>query len=216
MPTKDCTLHVESRQKLGTTGANALRRAGKIPAVVYGHGTAPDHVAIEARAFEELLHHGGRTAIVTLDGGAKKNETVVVRNVQLHPVTHRVVHTDFQRVSADETIHAQLSIATVGVPNGVRNFGGVMDVIVHSLDVEGPASRIPDHLEVDVERLGIHEHLTAGDVALPNGFKMLTPAETIVVSVAPSRTERELEEGAVAAEIQEPEVIGATPAPGEA
>ena len=71
-----------------------------------------------------------------------------------------------------------------------------MDVVTHELEIEGPANRIPEHLEIDVTELGIHEHVTAGDVKLPEGFKMLTPAETMVVAIEPSRTERELEEAA--------------------
>ena len=96
-----------------------------------------------------------------------------------------------------------------------------MDVVAHELEVEGPASRIPEHLEVDVTELGVHEHITAADIPLPPGFKLLTPPETIVVAIEPSRTARELEEAerrgpAAAEEVTEPEVIGAEPAPPEA
>ena len=212
MATKEFKLSIQSRDLIGTTGAQSLRASGKIPAVVYGHGVAPEHVAIDAHAFEELLHHGGRNAIITLTDGAKKGETALVRDVQIHPVTRRVIHADLQRVSADEAIATELPVVTVGVPLGVREHGGVMDVITHELEIEGPASKIPEHLEVDVENLGIHEHVTAGDVKLPAGFKMITPAETIVVAIEASRTERELEEAAAGpTEAVEPEIIGAKP-----
>jgi large subunit ribosomal protein L25 len=211
--TKELNLTIESRAKLGTTGANALRHAGKIPAVLYGHGAAPEHLAIDAHAFEDLLHHGGRNAIVTLTGGARNGETALVRVVQYHPVSHEVIHADLQRVSAKENIGAKLAVVTVGVARGLRELGGVMDVVTHELEVEGPADSIPENIEVDVSELGLHEHIVAADVKLPSGFKMLTPAETIVVSIEPSRTERELEEAAASpAEAPEPEVIGETPA----
>jgi large subunit ribosomal protein L25 len=217
VPAKELTLSVEPRAKLGTTGAKALRHAGKIPAVVYGHGDQPDHIALDAHAFEELLHHGGRNAIITLTEGRRKRQTALVRDLQLDPVSRRIVHADLQRVSADETISAWLPVVTVGTAEGVKSFGAVMDVIEHELEVEGPADRIPEHLEIDVTRLGVHEHATAGDVPLPDGFKLLTPPETIVVSIEPSRTARELEEAAPAAEeVAEPEVIGAEPATPEA
>ncbi len=218
MPKKELQLSVERRERLGTTGAHALRAQGKIPAVVYGHGNVPEHVALDAHAFEELMHHGGRNAIITLTDGGRKRQTALVRQIQLHPVSRRIVHADLQRVSADESIDTRLPIATVGVAEGVRSFGAVMDVIVHELEVEGPANRIPEHLEVDVTALGVHEHLTAADVPLPAGFKLLTPPETVVVSIEPSRTARELEEAApgVPEEAAEPEVIGAEPAPAEA
>jgi len=218
MAQKDLQLSIERRDRLGTTGAHALRANGKIPAVVYGHGTVPEHVAVDARAFEELMHHGGRNAIITLTDGARKRQTALVRQVQVHPVSRRVIHADLQRVSADETIDTRLPIVTVGVADGVRNSGAVMDTVVHELDVEGPASRIPEHLEVDVTALGVHEHVTAADVPLPPGFKLRTPPETVIVAIEPSRTARELEEAVpgAAEEVAEPEVIGAEPTASEA
>jgi large subunit ribosomal protein L25 len=208
---KEFKLAVEQRAKLGTTGAKALRAVGKVPAVLYGHGVVPEHIAVDAHAFEELMHRAGRNAIITLTDGGRKRQTALVREIQLHPVSRRVVHADLQRVSADETIDARLAIVTVGVAEGVRNAGAVMDVITHELELEGPASRIPEHLEIDVTPLGIHDHITAGDIALPAGFRLLTAPETIVVSIEPSRTARELEEAAAAPleEVVEPEVIGA-------
>lgn len=217
MASKELKLSIEARTKVGTTGSNALRHAGKIPAVIYGHGAAPEHVAIDAHAFEELLHRGGRNAIVTLTGGQKRDETALVRIVQYHPLSHHVLHADLQRVSLNETIGAKLAVVTVGVARGIREMGGVMDVVTHELEVEGPANRIPEHIEIDVTELGLHEHVVASDVKLPEGFKMLTPPETTVVAIEPSRTERELEEAAAGPEeTPEPEVIGETPQEGAA
>jgi large subunit ribosomal protein L25 len=216
VPAKELRLAVEPRRKLGTTGAAALRRDGKIPAVVYGHGAAPEHVAIDARAFADILHHSGRNAIITLADGGKKAETALVRDVQIDPVSRHVIHADLLRVSADETVSAELHVVTVGVAQGVREFGGVMDVVTHELEIEGPASRIPEHLEVDVTELGIHDHVNAGDITLPEGFTLLTAPETIVVSIEPSRTERELEEAAAGpAEAIEPEIVGEEAAPAQ-
>jgi large subunit ribosomal protein L25 len=206
---KEFKLAVEQRVKLGTTGAQALRASGKVPAVLYGHGVSAEHIAVDAHAFEELIHHAGRNAIITLTDGARKRQTALVREIQRHPVSRRIVHTDLQRVSADETIDARLAIVTVGVADGVRNAGAVMDVITHELEVAGPANQIPEHLEIDVTLLGIHEHVTAGEVPLPAGFKLLTPPDTVVVTIEPSRTAHELEEAATPTEAVEPEVIGA-------
>ncbi len=218
MATNDLNLTIERREKLGTTGAHALRARGKIPAVVYGHGAVAEHIAVDAHAFQELLHHGGRNAIVTLTDGGRTRQTALVRQIQLHPVSRRIVHADLQRVSADETVDTRLPIVTVGVADGVRNSGAVMDVLLHELEVEGPANRIPEHLEIDVTALGVHEHATAADVPLPSGFKLLTPPETVIVAIEPSRTARELEEAVPGApEAAEPEVIGAdSAAPSEA
>ena len=212
MATKEFNLAVEQRAKLGTTGAQALRAVGKVPAVLYGHGAVPEHLALDAHAFDDLIHRAGRNAIITLTDGTSKRQTVLVRQIQRHPVSRRVVHADLQRVSADETIDARLAIVTVGVAEGVRNAGAVMDVLTHELEVSGPASRIPEHLEIDVTALGIHQHVTAGEIPLPAGFRLVTAPETLVVAIEPSRTARELEEAASPGETTaEPQVIGAEP-----
>ncbi|MBV8245479.1 MAG: 50S ribosomal protein L25 [Candidatus Eremiobacteraeota bacterium] len=214
MPKRDLTLAIEPRPKTGTSTANHLRQSGKIPATLYGHGSDPQSIAIDARAFEDAMHHGGRSSLITLTLGGKAADTALLRDVQRDPVSRKVIHADLQRVSATETVHTELPIVTVGVARGVKEFGGVLDFVTHEVEIEGPANRIPDRLEIDVSSLGIHEHINASQVPLPEGFRMLTPPDTTIVSVEPSRTERELEEAAAGpAEQAEPEVIGATPTP---
>lgn len=210
MATKDLTLAFEPREGSGTTKSNALRAAGKFPAVLYGHGSAPQSIAIEAKAFEDTVHHGGLSSLITLTAGGKKADTALIREVQRDPLTRRVLHADLQRVSANETVRTKLFVVTVGTAAGVKDAGGVLDVVTHELEIEGPANRIPDNIEVDVSGLGLHEHIVAGDVKLPDGFKMITPADTNVVGVEASKTERQLEEPA-ATEQAEPEVIGEKP-----
>ncbi|HTX57950.1 MAG TPA: 50S ribosomal protein L25 [Candidatus Acidoferrales bacterium] len=214
---KELNLPIERRTKVGTTGAQALRRAGKIPAVLYGHGTAPLHLAFEAKIFDELLHHGGRTGVLTLTLEGKKADMALVREVARNPVSRKIEHVDLQRVSEHESVHATIPLVAVGTARGVRDFGGVMDVIMHEIEVEGPVDELPSRLEIDVTELGIHQHATAADVKLPPGFKLLEDPSTIVVSVESSKTAQHLEEAAVGtiAEQATPEVIGATPQPQE-
>jgi len=205
-------LDIEARPEMGSTSARRLRAAGKIPGVLYGHGDAPEHVAFDARAFDDVIHHGGRNGIITLVIG-KKTETAMVRDIQRHQVSHKVVHADLQRVSANENVHTSIPVVTVGVARGVKEFGGVMDVVAHELEIEGPANKLPESLEVDVTELGIHQHISAGEVKLPAGFKLLTPADQLVVTVDASKTAQALEEadaGATAAQV-EPEIIGEAP-----
>ena len=213
MATKDLQLAAERRTRTGTTNAQALRSAGKVPAVLYGHGQETEHIAIDARAFDDLLHKGGRSGIITLTLDGKKGDTALVREIARHQVTLKVLHVDLQRVSATEAVHSRVPVVTIGTALGVKDFAGVMDVVLHDVEIEGPANQIPDHIEVDVTELGLHEHATAGDVKLPKGFKMLTPADTILVSIETSKTARHLEE-AEAAPVPEqiqPEVIGGAP-----
>jgi large subunit ribosomal protein L25 len=215
---QNLSLTIEKRDGGGTTKAQALRRAGKVPGILYGHGSS-ERIAIDGRALDDLLHHGGRTHLIELKLGGKKLDTALVREVQIDPVSRKTIHIDLQRVTATEKVHTKLPLVTIGTADGVRNFGGVMDVLVHELEVEGPANKLPDHLEVDVAALGIHEHLTAGDVKLPDPIKLLTAPDTIVVTVESSKTARALEEAeaAVAAPVEEmqPELVGKPEGEGE-
>jgi large subunit ribosomal protein L25 len=212
VPNKQLSLTAETREKSGTTAAHKLRTTGRLPGVVYGHGTAPEHVSFDARAFEEVLQHGGRTSLITLQVG-NKSETALVRALQRDPLSRKVIHADLQRVSAHESVHAKLPIVTVGVARGVRESGGVMDVISHEIEIEGPADKLPERLEIDVTELGIHENAVASDVVLPAGFKLVTPPDTTVVVIEASKTAQAVEDAAtgVTLETTEPEVIGGKP-----
>lgn len=213
MANKQLNLPIERRSTTGTTSAAALRRAGRIPGVVYGHGTDPLHVSFEAKAFDDLLHHGGRTGVIALTLEGKKSDTALVRDIARNPVTRRVVHVDLQRVSEHEAVRTKIPVITVGTPRGVRDFGGVMDVLVHEIEVEGPVDELPDHVEVDVSDLGIHQHVSAVDIKLPAGFKLLEAPDMLVVSVEASKTAQHLEEAAAGTPVEQvaPEVIGAKP-----
>jgi large subunit ribosomal protein L25 len=210
--TKSLTLPIEKREKMGSGGAHALRKAGKIPGVLYGHGAEPLHVAFEAKTFHELLLKGGSTGVLTLTMNGKNADTALVRDVQRNPVSRKIEHVDLQRVSAHEAVHAKLPVVTVGTPRGVRDFGGVMDVLVREVEVSGPVDELPEHLEIDVRELGIHQHVTAADITLPKGFRLLVAPEITIVSVEASKTAQHLEEAATASTEQTtPEVVGAKP-----
>jgi large subunit ribosomal protein L25 len=192
------SLTIERRDGAGSTKARSLRSRGIVPGVLYGHGSS-ESIAIEGRALADLLHHGGRSGLIELKLGGKKFDTALVRDVQIDPVSRKPIHVDLQRVSATETVHTKLPLVTTGTAEGVRSMGGVMDVLVYELEVEGPANKLPDHVEIDVTALGIHQHLIAGDVTLPAGLKLLTPADTVIVAVESSKTARALEEAELAA-----------------
>jgi large subunit ribosomal protein L25 len=180
-------LTLEPRTRVGTTSAHALRRAGKIPGVVYGHGRATP-ISVDAKQLAELIHSGQKSRIVDATIG-DASDSVLLRRVEADPITRRPLSVDFQRVTRDEAISSSVTVVTAGTPRGVRDEGGVMDVITHALEIKGPAQSIPESLSIDVSELGVHEHITAGEVALPKGFTLITPPETVVVSVEVTRAE---------------------------
>jgi large subunit ribosomal protein L25 len=197
------TLTIDVRSHAGTTSARAVRRAGRIPGVLYGHG-APTAIAIEAKAFEELLTRGNKSHILdaTIDG---KHDSVLLRDVQRHPVTHRPIHADFQRVSKGEAITATVAIILAGASAAVKD-GAIVDIVTRTIDIKGAADKIPDSIEVDISALGVHSHVSAGDLTLPAGFTLVTPADQVIVSVEAPRT------GPTAGETLEPAAAAEAPA----
>ena len=179
-------LELASRTDIGTTGAQRVRLTGKVPGVVYGHGSSTA-ISVDARQLSDLLLSGAKSRIIdaTIDG---KKDSVLLRRVEAHPLSRKPISVDFQRVSQNEAVTASVHIVTAGVPIGVRDGGGVMDVVTHALDIKGPASSIPSELTIDVTDLGVHQHVTAGDVKLPPGFTLLTAPETTVIAVEVTRS----------------------------
>ncbi len=204
MATTTNALAIKSRDKTGSTSVAALRKTGFVPGVLFGHGSTPLAIALDARAFDDLLKAGGKNHLLelTIDGGSR--DTALVRDVQRDPITRRVIHADLQRVGATENITATLPLVTVGVPDGVKNSGGVMDVVVHTIAVTGPANGLPEQLEVDVTALKVGDHLYASELKLPRNIELDVDPHTILVSIEASKTEAEAEASApepVAAEV---------------
>jgi large subunit ribosomal protein L25 len=191
------SLTIDVRTHSGTTSARAVRRAGSIPAILYGHGESTP-ISIGARALEELLTRGGKSRILDAVIGGK-HDSVLLRDVQRDPVSHRPIHVDFQRVTQTEEITASVAIALVGGSPAVRD-GAILDIVSRSVDVKGAAGRIPESITVDISELTIHSHVSAGELTLPEGFTLITPADQVIVSVEAPRTGAAVEEAAVIAE----------------
>jgi large subunit ribosomal protein L25 len=181
-------LTLQRRDAVGTTSAQAVRRSGQVPGVVYGHGTSTP-ISIEVRTLAALIADGGSNRIVEalVDG---KKDSLLLRDVQRDPISHRPLAADFQRVSQTEEIYATVTVVTVGVAPGVKEQQGILDLVTHALEIKGPAGKLPEHLTVDVSSLMIGDHITAGEVPLPSGFALVTAAETTVVAVETAARDR--------------------------
>jgi large subunit ribosomal protein L25 len=191
------TLTLETRTETGTTNAHQLRRAGKIPGVVYGHGKATP-ITIDVKQLSDLLLSGHRSHVLPAKiGGA--SDSVLLRRIETDPISRKPLSVDFQRITKNEAIFATVQVVTVGTPAGVKDQGGVLDVMLRTLEIKGPAQSLPDRLEIDVTELGVHQHVSAGQVTLPKGFTLITPPDTIVAAVEITRAEA-AEEGPTPAE----------------
>lgn len=183
-------LVAQSRSNTGKGAARSLRREGMIPAVIYGHGFDSRALAVEARAFGKVLDIiGGEAALldIVIDGAAPIK--ALVREVQRNPVKRaEVIHLDLYAVVANEPITVEVPVHIVGVPDGVRNFGGVLDHHLHRILIRVLPAEIPEHIDVDVTHLGVGDAIHISDITLAKGELMLDGSVS-VVSVIQSRAE---------------------------
>jgi len=201
------------RENNGKGAARSLRARGQIPAVIYGHDHAPQSLALNARDLDRLLGHiqAESTVIeVTVDG---KTSKTLIREIQRHPIKRQILHVDFQALVAGEKVTVNIPITLIGIPEGVKLEGGVMEQPLRELEIEVDPSNIPDHFELDVSTLKIGDSLHVSDIKAPEGVQILDDPETSVVVVAAPRAvieetpAAEGVEGAAEA-AAEPEVIG--------
>lgn len=192
-------LKVERRDKLGTAATRRLRRTGRIPAVLYGHGAENQHLSIPETELQALLRHHAKT--VKLEGDIE--ETALISDLQWDPLGIDVLHLDLMRVNLREEVEVTVPIHLHGEAPGVRE-GGVLLENEHEVDIRCPAGSIPEQLELDVNELHVGDQKLAGDLELPRGVELVTPAETVIVHVEVARAPEEEVEGEAAGE---PEVI---------
>ncbi len=184
-----------------------LREEGRIPAVVYAEGKAARPVVLNEHDFNMMLHrHHGENVMIDLKVGAEAAQHVLIKEIQHHPITSRILHVDFQAVSLDRKIKVQLPLEFKGIPVGVSRNGGTLDIQARTIEVECKASDLIEELAVDVGGLTVGEHLTADRVELPAGFRLITPGHISVAAVLEPRVGGGEEEAAAPA-ASEPEKI---------
>jgi large subunit ribosomal protein L25 len=207
----EITLTAELGRPRGSRATRRLRRDGKIPGVIYGHGTDPIPVAVVGRDLRIALSgESGSNTLLSLDTGSGAYLTLA-RELQRHPVKNTVTHVDFQIVRRDEVIAADVPLTVVGEALEVQHGDGLVEQQLFSLPVRARPADIPSSLEVDVTSLVIGGAIRVGDVALPTGVTTDLDPETTIVVGQPPRVQ--VLEGA--AEGEEAGAEGAAAAAGE-
>ena len=203
-------LSAKARDNGGKGVARKLRSEGRIPAVVYGHGRDPQALSIPTRELERLLDHiSAESTVIDLDIDGKGSRTLI-REIQRHPFKRQILHVDFQELVAGEKITVNIPVILVGVPDGVRMDGGVLDQVMREIEVEVDPSNIPNHIDVDVTKLTIGTSIHVGDITLPEGVESMAEDDaTICVVSAPRAAVEETAAEAEADAVAEPEVIRA-------
>jgi large subunit ribosomal protein L25 len=194
------TLQVESRELQGKRNAKRLRQSGKIPAVVYGHGQAAVSVAVGSEAVHSAVRHGSR--VVQLQGAV--TDSALIRELQYDPYGLHILHVDFARVSADERVHVKLPLEIKGQAQGTKE-GGVVEHLIHEVEIECPVASIPEKLVVNVTALKLDEEIMVSQIPLPEGIVMLSSGDQVAVHCVKPKAEEEAE--AATGEGAEPELI---------
>ena len=197
------------RTEAGKGTARKLRAAGTIPAVIYGHGREPQSLQIDTYTLERLLEKVSyRTTVIELDISGT-NARTLIREIQRHPFKRDILHVDFQELVAGEKVTVRVPLKFVGTAEGVRTGGGILDQVMHELEISVDPSNIPNHLDVDVTALHIGHSLHVSDIKVPEGVEVLDELNATVCVCSIPKAVEEVAPAEAAAEgaPAEPELI---------
>jgi large subunit ribosomal protein L25 len=202
-------LSVSTRDSSGKGSARSLRKSGRVPAIIYGHGREPQALSINTRDLEKLLEHiSAENTVIDLDLDGRSSRTLI-REIQRHPFKRQILHVDFQELVAGEKVIVRVPVILIGVPDGVRMDGGILDQTMRELEVEVDPANIPNHIEVDVTKMVIGSSLHVSDITLPEGVDVVAEDDASVAVVSAPRAAIEAVATEEAPAGAEPEVIRA-------
>ena len=210
----DATLEAVKREGRGKNEANRLRAQGRIPAVVYGtakEGNRPEGVAlaVDPKTLLRILHSesGANTLInLRLDGSEAR---VMVKEYQLDPITHQLLHADFYQLAMDKAITVTVPVVLKGEPRGVKTQGGLLDFVTREIQVQCLPTDIPEHIDLDVTEMLLNESVRVRDLPQNDKWKAVSDGETMLVHIVMPKAEESAAatEAAAAPGAAEPEVV---------
>lgn len=170
-------LKANVRRQGGSNKSAELRKQGQLPAVLYGHKQEPVSVSLDARAFLEGVHGGGRIFDLDIEG---QRNTIMIKELQYDYLGQSILHADLMRVNLSERVTVQVAIELRGTAEGTHE-GGIVEMVLSSIEIECTVKDIPERIPVNVKGLQLNQSLHAGQIELPEGFKLVTDAEALVV-----------------------------------
>ena len=190
----DAVLEATVRDSRGKNEARRMRADGRVPAVVYGTsgGKAESTaISVEPKALRKILHSesGANTLISLKIAGAKSDQRVLVKDYQLDPITHQILHADFYQIAMDKVLRITVPITIKGESPGVKQQGGILEYVHRQLEVECLPGDIPEHIEINVGELMLHQGVRVRDVAANPKVKVVTDADTMLVHVIMPKAE---------------------------
>jgi large subunit ribosomal protein L25 len=180
-------LNVDIRKEHGTSAARRTRLQNKVPAVVYHSGIEAIPLSVDKTSLNKALRTGQMIFEVNVED---KNQFVLVKEIQYHPVTDEIIHIDFQKVKEDEKISLEVAVRSSGEAQGVK-LGGLLVQMLNSVTIKCKPAEIPEFLEIDVTDMEMNTNLFVKDITLPTDVEMLTAEDIAVVSVQEPKQEKE-------------------------
>jgi large subunit ribosomal protein L25 len=201
------------RKTTGKGPARALRRNGQLPAVLYGPEIAPILLTVDVHAFEQLLKNHNINQLVlklVIQNGPSQSKSVMVKELQVHPVTNRLIHADFYEISMTRKLWVNVPIVVEGRSVGEER-GGILQVIRRELEVLCLPGEIPESIRVDIGPLDIGDAVHVEDIQLPDGVEMSADTNFTILTITSPKIEEEPEEEEEAEEAEEAEAAEAAP-----
>lgn len=178
-------INAQPRTESGRNAVKKIKHAGFVPAVIYGSKDPARNLKINEREVSRLLGHAtSESVLVEVSIQGAETKTALISEVQHHPVTGAILHLDLHAVAMDELLTAEVNVETTGEPAGVKTSGGVMEIILRTLEIECLPVDLPEAITVDVSALEIGQAIHVRDLALPKGVTVLNDGDLTVVSVA--------------------------------
>src|SRR5438876_5130727 len=187
----DATLEATARDSFGKNEARRTRREGKVPAVLYGgDGKGATPIAVAPKALSKILHsEAGQNTLIALKLAGGGDARVLVKDFQLDPVTHEILHADFYRVAMDRVLEVTIPVIVHGEPKGVKQQGGIVEFVRREIVIECLPADIPEHVDIDVSELMLHQGVRVRDIATNPKWKAVTEGEAMLVHVIRPKAE---------------------------
>ena len=208
----DATLQAEKREGRGKNEARRLRASGRIPAVVYGtdKGQA-NEISVDPKVLMRILHsESGVNTLIGLEGaGLATGGKVLVKEYQLDPIDHRLLHADFYAVAMDKKLTVTVPVVLKGEPKGVKQQGGIVDFVNREIEIECLPADIPEHIDIDISELMLHQGVRVRDLPKSDKWEPTSDGEMMIVHVVTLKVEEApaADVAAAPAAAAEPEVI---------
>src|SRR6476646_5007529 len=202
----EAILEATSRESRGKNEARRTRVSGRVPAVLYGQSTGGKNevtaISVEPKALLKILHsEAGANTLISLKLAGAGDTRVLIKEYQLAPITHQLLHADFHRIAMDRVLQITVPITVKGEAPGVKQQGGILEYVHRSIEVECLPADIPEHVEINIGELMLHQGVRVRDVPVNPKWKPVTDADTMLVHVIMPKAEE------AAAAAVEPEVI---------